>query len=1275
MKRIALSLLFLFASCRIVFGQGAAVTMVKDVHTIAEMQALNVLSPHTAVSVKGYFTVDDGGGGKFDYVSNSVAVADNGIVFAPNVGAGRYIRQHDKGHYEALWWGTVKTNAPIQAAIDFAEGAGGGRVRVSGGQWMVKCDDSTRLLMRSGVWLETADDSQIVCAPFPTNSWIMIDFPLDVINCGVGPARLVGWNLAAPGGDTNATGVIFSLQDTTDVTIGGVRASNWYSEYADIGSNNINLQMFDDQWLTGARAFGATGLGYPNDDTRALQSYVHYAERYGGDVYLRATTNGFYFTSVYATNGVPIRFRGDKTLCTIYYYNPDEGVVPRYSSAFTISADNSSVSSLKFAQLGAFPITETNSQTTGFFIPVNIHLATNVVVENCEFDIPTGKGIINSGSYTKIINNLFDHCGLTFGNGHRQDWLFYEAAVPFKGATSYSPSSGYISGNTFIGGSPYKHTLFSSGADDPIIEGNKLLEMNSPNPISVYTGDEGITDILGTNIYRFSGKVLNNTITGTNFGSDGAIVIKMATTTNFVQAGFNPTNMYSAVIVEGNHINGVGPGITLINGKGTILRGNDIKTASSPVWPLGDSTGMLIEGGKLETTNRGIAGITIPFGDSFYGIANFKNVVIRNVEITSAPGDEIALRNVEPAKTDNFTAEGNTFHFNGAAGSADYPQVFQWTASTNGLRFVRNDIYIGSSMHGRRIGQIINSNSFTKFDRNSVIASDPSIARRGPYLKGARVFASDNDVGSLELQNVDIGIVTRNYITSPTNAYIALEVHNSGHVVVEHNTIETFYAPSSVAASIGATNGTFYGNIVKGDSGGYLVDFPLGKIYEGDNLIINPNPAGPLYPTGTSPGTLAHSIFERPISIVSSEAANVPTATFRRSSNVLKLVQDNWFTGSTRDAQWRSEPTVTSDLAGVAWFAWNGTTNEYGFGLQGGVPLLFQIGTLTNTVSVEIHSVAGTNAIVWLDNNAQLNKLTIGTGLTNNSGTLSVTSSGGETSGTVHSGGSLTTDNAIARVDGTGGTNVQSSVVIVGDTGVVTGVNTLTATNAITASEFTAGATNLVASQALKAPLASPVFTGDPTVPNVVLSDSDTTVANTGFVKSNITAVAKRQLKFNFPRRIDGTGCTYPNTNDFTLTTFMVPRFSGTTVSNSNWCRFAVRAPKDIDTSVALTASLTVRLTTADTAAQIYNVGFASVANSAVSIATVGTWIKLDIAADASGASDDVESVSNVALTGWAAGLTANQWWVIELNRAGAADASTVASDFLELQIEYQVTQ
>ena len=61
----------------------------------------------------------------------------------------------------------------------------------------------------------------------------------------------------------------------------------------------------------------------------------------------------------------------------------------------------------------------------------------------------------------------------------------------------------------------------------------------------------------------------------------------------------------------------------------------------------------------------------------------------------------------------------------------------------------------------------------------------------------------------------------------------------------------------------------------------------------------------------------------------------------------------------------------------------------------------------------------------------------------------------GETSGTVHSAGDLTADNAIVRVDGTTGTNVQKSVVLVSDSGAITGVDSIVGTNNISAGSFT----------------------------------------------------------------------------------------------------------------------------------------------------------------------------------------------------------------------------
>jgi len=157
-------------------------------------------------------------------------------------------------------------------------------------------------------------------------------------------------------------------------------------------------------------------------------------------------------------------------------------------------------------------------------------------------------------------------------------------------------------------------------------------------------------------------------------------------------------------------------------------------------------------------------------------------------------------------------------------------------------------------------------------------------------------------------------------------------------------------------------------------------------------------------------------------------------------------------------------------------------------------------------------------------------------------------------------------------------------------------------------------------------------------------------------------------------RKVDNAGCTIPNTNDFVLNTFMVPQFSGTAASNANFMLFMTRVPKDIDTSVALTASITVELTAADTAAHSYHVGVVSVANSAQIDSTPTTFIDLAITGDGSGVAEDIESVNDVTLTGWAATLTANQWAVIELRRNGA-DTSTVASRFQELKIYYTSTQ
>jgi hypothetical protein len=73
------------------------------VDTVAEMTALTA-GDYDCVICGGYTSLNDGGGGVFHYNSGSSATADDGLIFAPDVGSGRYFRQHN-GIFKGEMWG------------------------------------------------------------------------------------------------------------------------------------------------------------------------------------------------------------------------------------------------------------------------------------------------------------------------------------------------------------------------------------------------------------------------------------------------------------------------------------------------------------------------------------------------------------------------------------------------------------------------------------------------------------------------------------------------------------------------------------------------------------------------------------------------------------------------------------------------------------------------------------------------------------------------------------------------------------------------------------------------------------------------------------------------------------------------------------------------------------------------------------------------------------------------------------------------------------------
>ena len=107
-----------------------------------------------------------------------------------------------------------------------------------------------------------------------------------------------------------------------------------------------------------------------------------------------------------------------------------------------------------------------------------------------------------------------------------------------------------------------------------------------------------------------------------------------------------------------------------------------------------------------------------------------------------------------------------------------------------------------------------------------------------------------------------------------------------------------------------------------------------------------------------------------------------------------------------------------------------------------------------NTFNGKAPATTGT-AILYGNGTGGFSSVTIGTGVTFAAGTLSATGSGGDVVGPASS-----TDNAIARFDLATGKLLQNSVVIVGDTGSITGVNALTAESLVVNNNVTLGSSN-----------------------------------------------------------------------------------------------------------------------------------------------------------------------------------------------------------------------
>ena len=137
-------------------------------------------------------------------------------------------------------------------------------------------------------------------------------------------------------------------------------------------------------------------------------------------------------------------------------------------------------------------------------------------------------------------------------------------------------------------------------------------------------------------------------------------------------------------------------------------------------------------------------------------------------------------------------------------------------------------------------------------------------------------------------------------------------------------------------------------------------------------------------------------------------------------------------------------------------------------------------------------------------------------------------------------------------------------------------------------------------------------------------------------------------------------------------------KFSNSAATTNNYVEYILAVPRDIDTSVDLTAEFHFTIG-ADTNDHDYIISMIDVAASGAYDTALGDAVNLTYTADGSGIDKDVQRAGAPdTLTGWAAALTAGSYWRIRVARDGADgtnDSSTADSYSGPLIIRYGTTQ
>jgi len=339
---------------------------------------------------------------------------------------------------------------------------------------------------------------------------------------------------------------------------------------------------------------------------------------------------------------------------------------------------------------------------------------------------------------------------------------------------------------------------------------------------------------------------------------------------------------------------------------------------------------------------------------------------------------------------------------------------------------------------------------------------------------------------------------------------------------------------------------------------------------------------------------------------------------------------------------------------------------DAGFGLHGRYLVATNYTLTTNDIYIGADTRSNTNLILTLPSATSASNLLFiikdegGAGSTN---AIKIYPASGDRIDTLLTNLNISTNYGGVQLRSRGGTNWNTLATSGGTIGSIPGSISLNGTN-----------------------VSNPNLTNSATV-TYALSGSDiAATANTATVteslqnktidSANNILKMRGYLMLASPFICDGAGASIV-TNNNTLAYFGQALFANAGAASTNWVEYRITVPEDIDTSVDLKLErFKFRLGGADTGAHSYELTQAAVADSAsYDSPSLSQSVTLSFAGDASGASGDVETISNVTLTNWAGNVTAGRLWVIRLARNGDSDASTVNSYSGPLVISYGISQ